>query len=62
MTVAEFIMIMENDLNLPLNHHLVAVFASDAEETIIGVMCVENGVPGEYPVLTIPELYEKYGD
>ena len=50
----------ENALNIPENHHLVAVFENDDSDEIIGWSVVELGVEGNYPIYTLEELFTKF--
>ena len=50
----------ENALNIPENHHLVAVFENDDSDEIIGWSVVELGVESDYPIYTLEELFTKF--
>ena len=56
----------KNKLNcsfgLDENHTVIAVFEDNNSDTPIGWSVVEKGVEGDYPVLTVDELLEKYGN
>lgn len=60
-TVQELIVALESALNIPENHHLIAVFENNESDKIIGFICVENGHEGDYEMMTTEELIEKYG-
>ena len=50
----------ENALDIPENHHIVAVFENDDSDEIIGWSVVELGVEGDYPIYTLEELFTKF--
>ena len=50
----------ESVLDIPENHHLIAVFENDESEDIIGWVVAENDVEADYPVYTTKELLEKF--
>lgn len=50
----------ESALNIPENHHLVAVFENDDSNKIIGWSVVELGAEGDYPIYTLEELFTKF--
>ena len=51
---------IQNALNIPENHHLVAVFENDDSDEIIGWSVVELSVEGDYPIYTLEELFTKF--
>ena len=59
--IKDLVIFLEDKLNLPENHHLIAVFRDNDSDDIIGWMVVEHGIEGDYPVYTFTELLEKYG-
>jgi hypothetical protein len=60
MDLKSFISGLEKRLNIPENHHLVAVFENNESDKIIGWIVAEIGVEADYPVYTIEELFEKF--
>ena len=61
-TVEDLVKALESIINIPENHHLIAVFENDESDEIQGYLCVEYGAEGDYPVYTFQELLEKYGE
>lgn len=61
-TVEDLVKALESIINIPENHHLIAVFENNESDEIQGYLCVEYGVEGDYPVYTLQELLEKYGE
>ena len=59
-TLKDLIDTLESLLNLPENHHLVAVFENNESDEIAGWVVAENGVEADYPVYTSAELLEKF--
>ena len=59
-TLPDLINAVESVLDIPENHHLIAVFENDESEDIIGWVVAENDVEADYPVYTTKELLEKF--
>lgn len=59
-TLSDLISTLESILDIPENHHLIAVFKNDESEDIIGWVVMKNGVKKDYPVYTTEELLEKF--
>lgn len=59
-TLKDLIEALESLLELPENHHLVAVFENNDSDEIAGWVVVEDGVEGDYPMYTSAELLEKF--
>lgn len=59
-TLKDLISALEECLDIPENHHIVAVFEDNESEEIKGWLVVENGVDGEYPMYSSEELLKKY--
>ena len=60
-TLEDYLHALENIINIPHDHRLIAVFENNESDVIEGYMCVKNGVEGEYPVLSFDELIGIYG-
>lgn len=59
-TLKDLIEALEQTLDIPENHHLIAVFQDNEHDEIEGWLVVENDVEGDYPVYTTEELIKKY--
>lgn len=59
-TLPDLIAALESVLDLPENHHLIAVFDNNESDKIIDWIVVENGVEDDYPMYTSEELLEKF--
>lgn len=60
MNAIELVKTLEQHLNIPRNHHIIAVFENNDSEDVIGYVVAENGKEGDYPILTAKELIERY--
>lgn len=61
-TLEDLLKVLECVVDIPDNHRLVAVFEDNESEEIEGFLCVENGVEGDYPLLSLEDLLEEYGE
>ena len=61
MSVKDLVQYLESVLNIPENHHIIAVFENNESDEIIGYLCVEDGVEADYPVYSLEQLVEEYG-
>ena len=59
-TLEDLIHALEESLDIPENHHLIAVFEDNDHNEIIGWIVVEDGVEADYPVYTSEELIQKF--
>lgn len=59
-TLPDLINALKSVLDIPENHHLIAVFENDESDDIIGWVVVENGIEADYPIYTTEELLEKF--
>ena len=59
-TLPDLIAALESILDIPENHHLIAIFENNESDEIIGWIVAENGVEGDYPMYTSEELLEKF--
>ena len=59
-TLKDLIEALESLLDLPKNHHLIAVFENNDSDEIAGWVVAEDGVEADYPVYTSAELIEKF--
>lgn len=57
----ELVKTLEKYLNIPENHHIVAVFENNDSDDVIGYVVAEKGKEGNYPILTSKELIDLYG-
>lgn len=57
----ELVKMLEQYLNIPDNHHIVAVFENNDSDEVIGYVVAEKGKEGDYPILTSKELIDIYG-
>jgi len=57
----ELVKMLEQYLNIPRNHHIIAVFDNNDSEDVIGYVVAEKGKEGDYPILTSKELIDIYG-
>lgn len=57
----ELVKMLEQYLNIPDNHHIIAVFDNNDSDDVIGYVVAENGKEGDYPILTSKELINIYG-
>ena len=60
MDVIELVKTLEQHLNIPRNHHIIAVFDNNDSEDVIGYVVAEKGKKGYYPILTSKELIDIY--
>ena len=60
-TVEDLCKALQEVLNIPKNHHLVAVFEDNDHDDIIGFACVEDGVECDYTVYTLEQILDIYG-
>ena len=60
MNAIELVKTLEQHLNIPDNHHIIAVFENNDSENVIGYVVAEKGKKGDYPILTAKELIERY--
>ena len=60
MNAIELVKTLEQYLNIPDNHHIIAVFDNSDSDDVIGYVVVENGKDGYYPILTAKELIDIY--
>ena len=60
-TLPDLILALEETLNIPENHHIIAVFQDNEHDEIEGWLVVEKGVEADYPIYSTEELLEKYG-
>lgn len=61
-SIEDLVKALESIINIPENHHLIAVFENNESDEIQGWICAEYGVEGDYPVYTFQELLDKYGE
>lgn len=61
-TVKDLCKALEVTINIPKDHHLVAVFKDNDSSEIEGWLVVKNGVKGDYPMYSSKELLEIYGE
>lgn len=61
-TVEELIKALENIINIPRNHHLIAIFENNDSNRIEGFVCVERDKEQDSPIHTIEELLKIYGE
>lgn len=59
-TLEDMVRALEFSLDIPENHHIVAVFENDNSEKIVGWSVVEFGVEGDYPIYSLEELFTKF--
>ena len=59
-TLPDLIAALESSLNIPENHHLIAVFENNESDEIIGWVVAEEGVEADYPMYTSEELIENF--
>lgn len=59
-TLPDLIESLELILDIPENHHLIAVFENDESDEIIGWIVAEIGVEADYPIYTSEELIENF--
>lgn len=57
----ELVKMLEQYLNIPDNHHIIAVFDNNDSDDVIGYVVAEKGKEGDYPILTSKELIDIYG-
>lgn len=57
----ELVKMLEQYLNIPDNHHIIAVFDNNDSDDVIGYVVAEKGKEGNYPILTSKELIDIYG-
>ena len=60
MTLEELIERLNAYIGLDDRHTVVAVFKNNESDDIIGWTVVEKGVEGDYPVMQLDELIDKY--
>lgn len=60
MTLEELIERLNAYIGLDNRHTVVAVFKNNESDNIIGWTVVEKGVDGDYPVMQLDELIDKY--
>lgn len=60
LSLEELIWTFEHMLDIPENHHIIAVFENDESDEIIGWVVAENGVEKDYPLYTLEELFNKF--
>ena len=61
MSVKDLVQYLESVLNIPENHHIIAVFENNESDEILGYVCVEEGVEADYPIYSFEQLVEEYG-
>lgn len=61
-TLEDLLKALECVVDIPANHRLVAVFEDNGSEEIEGFLCIENGVEGDYPLLSFEDLPEECGE
>ena len=61
MNAIELVKILEQHLNIPNNHHIIAVFEDDNSQEVKGFVVAEYGKEKLYPILTSKELINTYG-
>ena len=59
-TLKDLVNALEEVLDIPENHHLIAVFENNDTDEIAGWVVAENDVEGDYPMYTTEELIAKY--
>ena len=59
-TLEDLIHALEESLDIPKNHHIVAVFEDNDHNEIIGWLVVEEGVEADYPMYTSEELLKLF--
>lgn len=57
----ELVKTLEQYLNIPDNHHIVAVCENNDSDDVIGYVVAEKGKEGNYPILSSKELIDLYG-
>ena len=61
MNTKELTNTLEQHLNIPETHRVIAVYENDESDEAIGYIVAEKGKEGYFPVLTPKELIETYG-
>lgn len=61
-TVEDLVKALESIINIPENHHLIAVFENNESDKIEGFICVEYGKEQDANIYTIEELLKIYGE
>lgn len=59
-TLEDLVGALESILDIPENHHLIAVFENNESDEIIGWVVAEEGVEADYPMYTSEELIENF--
>jgi len=59
-TLEDLVNALESILDIPENHHLIAVFENNESDEIIGWVVAEEGVEADYPMYTSEELIENF--
>lgn len=62
MTIEDSIKALENIINIPRNHHLIAIFENNDSNRIEGFICTERDKEQDSPIYTIEELLKIYGE
>jgi len=60
-SIKDYVWVLEQRINIPEGHHLVAVFENNDSDEIIGWIVAKTGVSGNYPVYGLDELIQMYG-
>ena len=60
-TFKDLIDALEETINIPDNHHLIAVFKDSDHNEIEGWIVAENGVNADYTVYSSEDLLKIYG-
>lgn len=60
-TFKDLISALEETINIPNNHHLIAVFKDNDHNEIEGWIVVEDGIEADYPVYSNEDLLRIYG-
>jgi len=57
----QYIENMNTALNIPYGYRLLGVFENDESDQLVGYIVVEEGREGDYPIMTIEQVINKYG-
>ena len=60
-SLKDLIEALEETINIPNNHHLIAVFEDNDHNKIEGWIVAEDGVEADYPVYSSEALLRVYG-
>ena len=57
----QYIENMNTVLNIPYGYRLLGVFENNDSDQLVGYIVVEEGREGDYPIMTIEQVINKYG-